>query len=327
MFQASRLLKGTVLASLLLLSSCTFLDELKSNLSGDDSADVTYTDDYGYSATDSLNRYIDLLNAGHDNVSSLEDSLYYLEDDISYYDPGVYEPSFYCYFDYNSYDATLVSDVENPTGLSAEETSSFSTQATAIVSTLDQLKTLCESINRHVTAQDYKDDDFVALYAQMDEAYDLMDSYYTAHNTLLEEVNAAFDTYDTWEVDLSDPISVGIDNMDKDLDKADEILTMIDDNYYAGTTEGVSAQIQALYDALLAVATEHSVLETNDSVSYYYNDFYTELDQTFLPTVKRAMRNFDAADLDSVDTDYSDMLDSYNFLVDDYNYYLDYSGY
>lgn len=325
MSHASRLLKGTVLASLLLLSSCTFLDELKSNLSGDET-EVVY-EDSSYSATDSLNRYIDLLNAGHDNVSAFEDNLYYLEDDISYYDPGVYEPTFYCYFDYDSYDTTLTYDVANPVGLTAEETSSFSTQGTAIVNMLDQLKTLCEDINRHVTAQDYKDDEFAALYEKMDQSYDLMDSYYTAHNDLLDEVNAAFDVYDTWEVDPSDPISVGIDNMDKDLDKADEILNMIDDSYTAGTTAGVSAQIQPLYDALQAAVTEHADYETSSGVSYYYEDFYTQLDQTFLPTVKRAMRNFDAGDLDSVDWDYSDLLDSYNFLVDDYNYYLDYSGY
>ena len=323
MFQASRLLKGTVLASLLLLSSCTFLDELKSNLSGEEDYEEAYVyeSSEGHSATDSLNRYIDLLNTGHDNVSSLEDSLYYLEDDILYY-----EPSFYCYFDY-SYDTTLVSDVANPVGLTPEETTSFSTQATAIVSTLDQLKTLCEDINRHVTAQDYKDDDFVALYAKIDEAYALMDGYYIAHNNLLDEVNAAFDTYDTWEVDLSDPVSVGVDNMKKDLDKADEIISMIDENYTAGTTAGVSTQIQPLYDALLAIATEHKTLETSETISYYYKDFYTQLDQTFLPTVKRAMRNFDAADLESVDWDYSDLLDSYGLLADDYNYYLDYSGY
>ncbi|MEK9159623.1 MAG: hypothetical protein AAB383_02735 [Patescibacteria group bacterium] len=324
MSHASRLVKGTVLASLLLLSSCTFLDELKSNLSGEE---TEVYDDYSFSASDSLNRYIDLLNAGHDNVSSLEDSLYYLEDDILYYDPGVYEPTFYCYFDYESYDTTLAYDVENPVGLTTEEISNLGAQGTGILSTLSQLKTLCEDINRHVTAQDYKDDDFVALYAKMDEAYLLIDSYYTAHNELLEDVDEAFSVYSSWEVDPSDPISVGIDNMDKDMDKADEILDVIDTNLIAGTTDGVAAQVQTLYDALQLTVTEHASYEPGESVSYYYDTFYTEIDQTFLPIVKRSIRNFEAADLTSVDWDYSDLLDSYNYMVDDYNYYLDYSGY
>lgn len=326
MFQAPRLLTGLALTSALLLTSCgSFFSELEQNLSGESGDELVYEDTY--SATDSLNRYIDLLNAGHDNVSWFEDDLYYMEDDISYYDPGVYEPTFYCYFDVDSFDTTLEYDVTNPTGLTATETADLVPQAEALYATLNSLETLCGDITAHVTAQDYKDDDFTALYEKMDASYALIDTYYTQHNDLLEDVDAYFETYDTWEVDLSDPVSVGLDNMDKDIESAEAILDLVEVNYYADTTEGVAAQLQTMYDTLSAAGATHSSYETNDTMSYYYDSFYTELDQNYLPTVKRAIRNFEAADITSVGSDYSDLLDSYNYLVDDYNYYLDASQY
>lgn len=324
MFQAPRLLTGLVLTSALLLTSCgSFMDGLKQNLSGE--SDYAY--DNAYSATDSLNRYIDLLNAGHDNVSWFEDDLYYLEDDISYYSPGSYEPTFYCYFDVDSYDTTLEYDVMNPVGLTSAETENLVPQAQAVYTTLDSLKTLCGDVAKHVTAQDYKDDDFAALYAKMDEAYVLIDTYYTQHNDLLDDVDSYFETYDTWEVDPSDPVSVGLDNMDKDIEEAEAILDLVEVNYYAGTTEGVAAELQDMYDALSDASANHSSYDTGEYMAYYYESFYTELDQNYLPIVKRAIRNFEAADIDSVGYDYSDLLDSYNYLVDDYNYYLDASAY
>lgn len=313
--------KILTLGALLMLSSCGFYRNVVDELSGEDTS--TWESDTGYSATDSLNRYIDLLNAGHDNVSYFEDNVIYLESDIA----NGYDPYFSCYFDVDSYDTTLKYDVENPSGLTETETASLVGQATAIYSTLDQLDVLCDDMARHVTAQDYKDDNYATLNANIEDAYTLIDTYYDQHNTLLDEVDTYFETYDTWEVDLNDPISVGIDNMDKDMDAAEAILDVVEENYINETFDGVSAQIQTMYDELMASVDEHRDYDTGEYANYYYDTFYTELDQNFLPTVKRAMRNFEAQDLSALDWDYSDILDSYNYLVDDYNYYLDATGY
>lgn len=320
---SSPVLKGFVFLSLLSLTGCNFINDIADNISGD--SDVSYSDT---GAITSLNRYIDLVNTARDEVDYLEYDLSYLESDINYYyDPGVYEASFSCMFDYEAYDATLHYDTMNPSGLTSTESADLVAKATAVYDVLDELKSLCTDLAKHVTARDYKDDDFAYVNATIDQMYTLMDDYYTKHNELLDTVDALFDVYDTWEVDMSDPVSVGIDNMDKDLELADELLTMIEDNYYAGTSEGVSAQMQTVYDELEAAIAAHQDIETSDYVSYYYSDFYSQLDTTYLPTIKRAMRDFDAADFDAIGYDYDDTLYSYNYLVDDYNYYLDVSGY
>lgn len=320
------LAKTSLLAALLLFTGCSsFFVELEQNLSGE-STEIVY-EDSSWSSMDSLNRYVDLVNNGHDSVSWFENDLYYLEDDISYYDPGVYEPSFYCSFDFDSYDATLRSDVLSPKELSSEESSDLVAKATTLLSNLDALKSSCEEIAKHVTAQDYKDDDFTALYAKMDAAYVLIDAFYDQQDAIGESLDAYMEIYDTWTVDPTDPVSVGQDNMDKDADSAEAIYELIEANYEAGTTEGVAAELQALYDALTLRVEANKNLETNELVAYYYEDFYKELDMNFLPVLKRQIRNFEAGDLDQVNLDYYEMIDSYNYMIDDYNWYLDATAY
>lgn len=319
MSHAPRLFTGLALGALLMLSSCSFYNDVVDELDGSSSDD--------YAATDSLNRYIDLLNTAHDDMDYFEDSLISLESDLSYYEPADYVPYFYCSFSYNTYDTTLEYDVMNPSGLTDEESTSLISQSTSIYEDLEKADALCGEITKHLTAEDYKTDDFAWLTTKIEESYAVVDSYYAIHNSMLDEVEAYFDSYSTWEVDLNDPVSVGIDNMDKDITAAEEILDLIEANYTAETTDGVAAQVQPLYDALEASVAEHASYDTGADMSYYYSTFYDEMDQNYLPIVKRAIRNFEAADLDSIGWDYSDLLDSYNYLVDDYNYYLDYSGY
>ncbi len=319
MSHASRLFKGIALVALLTLSSCSFYKDVVTEIEGGSGDE--------YAATDSLNRYIDLLNTAHDNMDYFEDSLISLESDLSYYDAASYVSYFYCSFDYDAYDTTLQYDVLNPSGLSSEESSSLVSQSEEIYKQLEAGDALCAEMTKHLTAEDYKADNFAWLTTKIEEGYAIVDAYYAIHNSMLDEVEGYFDTYSTWEVDLSDPVSVGIDNMDKDITAAEEILDLIEANYSTDTTAGVADQLQPLYDALITSASEHSSYDVGTDMSYYYSTFYDELDQNFLPVVKRAIRNFEAADLDSVGWDYSDVLDSYNFLVDDYNYYLDYSGY
>lgn len=320
MSHAPRLFKGIALVALLTLSSCSFYKDVVNELEGSTSSG----DDYA--ATDSLNRYIDLLNTAHDNMDYFEDSLISLESDMSYYDSS-YGLYFYCSFDYDAYDTTLEYDVTNPSGLTDEESSSLVSQSQEIYEQLEAGDALCTEMTKHITAEDYKADDFAWLTTKIEEGYAVVDAYYDLHNAMLDEVEGYFDNYSTWEVDPSDPVSVGIDNMDKDISAAEDILDMIEENYMGDTTAGVADQLQPLYDALMTSTTEHMSYDVGSDMSYYYSTFYDELDQNFLPTVKRAIRNFEAGDLDSISWDYSDVLDSYNYLVDDYNYYLDYSGY
>ncbi|OGJ42533.1 hypothetical protein A3J23_00220 [Candidatus Peregrinibacteria bacterium RIFCSPLOWO2_02_FULL_48_14] len=321
------------LLSGLLLSGCEKLWEWPF---GSEDSEITYDDtglgDYwGTSPTDAtstLNRYTDLINDVYEQIKYLEDDTYYFEAGIADYDTYGYEPYFSCYYEIYDRDA-LYDATMNPVGLTVEESADLTAQATAIFAASDNAEGICKELGKYVTAQDYKDDDFAAGLILIDEIYTQTDAYYDLHNALLDKIDTLFDAYNTWEVDISDPTSVGIDNMNKDLDKAEAVLDLVEDAYLEGSMEGKTAELQALYDELSVSATDHTsnAPDVSDYVIYYYEDFYSLVDGSFLPTTKRALRSLENSDLDALGTDYYDILDTYNLLVDDYNYYLDSSGY
>ena len=320
------------LLSSLLLSGCEKLWEWPFGGSDDASYDYdTSYDDYWSTsptnATGSLNRYTDLINDVHAQIKYLEDDTYYFETAIPDYEAYGYEPYFTCYYDLYDRDA-LYNDTMNPVGLTAEESADLSAQAATIFTTSDEAQSLCKELGKHVTAQDYKDDNFAAALVLVEEIYAQIDAYYDLHNALLDDIDTLFDSYNTWVVDPSDPISVGIDNMNKDLEIAEKILDFIEAAYMEETMDGKSAELQTLYDEFAASASEHSgsAPELDEYISYYYEDFYTLIDESYLPTTKRTLRSLDSGDVDSLGIDYYDVLGTYNMLVDDYNYYLDTSG-
>lgn len=313
-------------ALLLVLTGCSSVtDTLKSWGSSED--DTTSWEDTGeMSATDTLNRYTDLINDAQDQVSYLDDSTQYADYDLNNYDEA-YGVSFSCSFDLYDREA-LYTDTMNPTGLEDAEAEELKAQATIVFATLDQLDTLCKDLHKYVAAQEFKTDleKGKGLVASI---YTAIDTYYAAHDVILEKTDALYDKYNTWTVDPSDPISVSIDNMNKDLDQAELILDLVEDAYVnENYTRG--AELQGLYDTLTAQVATHTGAYMPAVDSYYsYNleTFYDDLELNFLPNAMVAQKAITAANADDLYTAYSNVLDYYNYMIDDYNYFLDATGY
>lgn len=318
----SRTLLALSTLAVLALSGCSSI----TNLVNDTVSDVTDSTETTSStgAITSLNRYTDLVNSAHEQMEWLDSDVAYFESDMT----DGYEPSFTCGFDLYDRDG-LEADTTNPTGLEDSEATDLTAQAKAIFVTIDATEKLCKDLSKYVTAKDYETDDYAQGKTLVASLYDSIDEYYSEHNTLLDAVDALYDKYDTFEVDSTDPISVGIDNMNKDLDQADAILTLIEDSTVDGAFEK-AAELQTAYDALDSSLAAHSGSNAPDidiSYSSDYTDCYNELEVSFMPTVKRTIRDMQNEDADALTTDYYDVLDSYNAMVDSYNYFLDATGY
>lgn len=325
------------LASVVFLSSCQSLWEWPGSEEGstETTETTTTTDDdyYSYTApTDamsSLNRYIDLTNDVNSQMSYLESDLYYLEGYIADYATYGYDPSFTCYFELYDYDA-LEYDTANPVGLTSSEAASLKGQSEEIFAIVDEVESLCTQLGKHVTSQDYVDDNFETAYSLMDQLYAQMDAYYEIHESMGDEIDDLYDIYDTWVLDPSDPIDVGIDNMDKDLEMAEAIFDYVEAVYDSGVLTGKSTDLEALYDELAASVEGHISNPPDfggDYIKDYYDSYYEQMDEYYLPTVKRILRTLETNDADQLYSDYGDLLDNYNYLVDYYNYYLDVSAY
>ncbi len=317
----SRALLATLMLAALSFTGCSSITDMFSDFT-DTSSEWT-SEDSG-SAISTLNRYTDLINGVHEQMLILDSDTAYFESDID----SEYEPYFTCTF--NIYDrAGLESDTMNPIDLEGSEGDDLIAQATAIFATVDEAAVLCKDLAKYVTAQDYYTDDFAKGITLVADLYDTIDTYYDQHGKMLDTLDTLYTKYDTFTVDSSDPTSVGIDNMNKDLDMADAILTLIEDSAYEGTFD-VTAELQSSYETLEASLAAHSGDNTPDmdmTYAYDYTDFYNTMDVTFLPTVKRSIRDMESQDLDALTTDYYDVLDGYNSMVDSYNYFLDATGY
>jgi hypothetical protein len=155
-----------------------------------------------------------------------------------------------------------------------------------------------------------------------------MDQYYVYHNEVVDKLDALYDVYENFEVDPSDPISVGIGNMRDDMDLADAVFEILDNAYNTNEFTELEA-LQQAYDALLASAETNSADPGiwDEYTLDYYEYFYTDLQDNFLPASKVALRAYQDGNWDDLDYAYWDMSDYYGFLIDSYNSYLDMAGY
>lgn len=318
----SRALLATLMLTAISLTGCSAINDMFGNMT--DTSEWT-TDTGSDDAITVLNRYTDLINSAHEQMQYLDSDVAYFESDI---DSG-YDPYFTCTFTLYDRDS-LEYDTTNPTGLEDTEAEDLKTQAAAIFATIDTTEGLCKDLSKYVTAEDYKTDDYAQGKALVTQLYDSIDTYYDEHNTLLETLDGLYDKYSTFVVDPNDPESVAIDNMNKDLDIADEILTLIEDSVTDGTFVKM-AEVQAAYDNLETNLTAHSGDNEpdfdSDSYTTDYTDFYNTLEVSFMPTIKRSLRDMESQDSDALSSDYYDVLDGYNSMVDSYNYFLDASSY
>lgn len=308
-------------ALFLVLSGCSSITSTFENWG---SSDTSVGSDV--SATDSLNRYTDLINEAQDQVSYLDDSVQYAEYDLTNYDEA-YGVSFTCSFDIYNRDA-LYTDTMNPMGLEDTEAQELTAQATIIFNSLDQLDGLCKDLHKYVAAQEYKTDleKGKTLVANL---YTAIDTYYAAHDIVLDKVDSLYDKYNTWTVDPSDPISVSIDNMNKDLDQAELILDLVEDAY-VNENYTRAAELQGLYDTLntqVAGHTGDNKPAVDSAYTYNLDTFYDDLELNFLPNAMVAQKAITDQNSDDLYTAYSNVLDYYNYMIDDYNYFLDATGY
>jgi hypothetical protein len=332
----SRYFIASFLALSLVLTACgSFVDEVKNELgiasNYDDYAyDSEYNyDDYSYdSAVGSLNNYSDLINDVYDEMDYLEYDLFYYVDDIDYYDPGVYEPTFSCLFELYSYDWLKESTNSPSYELTDVERQSLIAQADAIFASADSTKETCRELDRYVSSQDYKDDNFAQSTILTDSLYAEMDAYYVLHDQMVDTLEALYDIYENFVVDPNDPESVAIGNMKDDMDIADAFIDIVDDAYATESFDRLS-DIEAQYNELLAAAEVHSVDPGifDTYVLDWYNYFYTDLQDDFLPAAKRSLRAFENGSWSELDSAYWDLIDYYGFMIDDYNTYLDTAGY
>lgn len=331
----TRPLLASFIALALVLTGCgSFFSDVRNEVAselGISSDDYYEYDDYvdAYdSAVGSLNNYSDLINEAYDEMDYLEYDLFYYTDDIDYYDPGVYEPTFSCLFEMYSYDWLKDATSSPSYELTEEERQWMITKADEIFTVVDSTKSLCRDLDRYVSSQDYKDDNFAKSEELITAIYAEMDSYYTLHSEMSQKLDELFDIYENFEVDPNDPISVGIGNMRDDMDLADALFDILDAAY---DTESLTqtAELEAAYNALLASAETHSADPGiwDEYTLDYYEYFYTDLQDDFLPAAKVAMRAYNDGNWNDLDYAYWDMSDYYGFLVDDYNTYLDMAGY
>lgn len=307
-------------ALFLVLSGCSSITSTFENWGS------STTDESEVSATDSLNRYTDLINEAQDQVSYLDESVQYAEYDLTNYDETI-GVSFTCSFDIYDRDA-LYADTMNPMGLEDAEAQELTAQATIIFNSLDQLDGLCKDLHKYVAAQEFKTDleKGKTLVANL---YTAIDTYYAAHDTVLDKVDTLYDKYNTWTVDPSDPISVSIDNMNKDLDQAELILNLVEDAY-VNENYTRAAELQGLYDTLNTQVASHTGSNkpaVDSTYTYNLDTFYDDLELNFLPNAVVAQKAITDQNSDDLYTAYSNVLDYYNYMIDDYNYFLDATGY
>jgi|GEM_PF-2964245 len=329
--KATRAILASLFGLIFILTGCgSFISDVRDEVN-DELFDYDYdsSDSYAYdSAVSSLNNYSDLINETYDEMDYLEYDLFYYTDDISYYDPGVYEPTFTCLFELYSYDWLSEATASPSSEIAEADQTWLVNQANLIFARVDSTEEVCRELDRYVSAQDYKDDSFARSDELVNAIYAEIDAYYVLHNEMVDKLEALYDIHENFVVDPSNPISVGIGNMKIDMDYADELADILDDAYETESFARVD-ELQALYDTLLASADLNAPNPgiTDEYVLDYYEYFYTDLQDNFLPASKRAIRAFNDGSWDDLDYAYWDVADYYGFLIDDYNTYLDVAGY
>ncbi|QQR54295.1 hypothetical protein IPG41_03760 [Candidatus Peregrinibacteria bacterium] len=285
-----------------------------------------WTDSLEISAVESLNSYIDFTNAALDAVEYLDENVQYTESDLVYFEDydDAYEVYFTCSF--NLYDREkFYEDTTNPQGLEESEAEDLKAQSIAIFAILDTIDTQCKELHKYVAAQEYKID-LEKGYAHIQNLYTEIDKYYDAHDALGEKVETLLEKYETWTVDYSDPTSVAIDNMRKDLKQADSVVDLLAD-IYETSDYARRAELQSLYDALSTQVSSHSGenLLAADEVDLI-TPFYESMDLNFLPNVSAALIATNAQDSEALYSIYQNSLTYYNEMTEHYNHFLDSMG-
>lgn len=330
---ASRFLIVSLATISLVLTGCgSFVSEVKdgvlSGLSGsEESAYDASLENYD-SAVSSLNDYTDLINAVSDEMDYLESDLFYYTDDVLSYEAGVYEPYFSCLYEPYNYEGLRDATKAPSNELDEADQTVIVDLAATIFEAADETQQLCRELDRYVSAQDYKDDAFARSTELVDAMYAQIDAYYVAHESLATKLDELYDIHENFVVDPSDPVSVGIGNMKEALELVDQFFDAVDSAYDTESFEKL-AELETLYAELEVASSQHAANPgiTDTSVLEYYNYFYTDLQDDFLPAAKRSIRAFQNQSWDELDTAYWDLSDYYGFLVGDYNTYLDMAGY
>jgi len=290
----------------------------------DYSSDSSATED----VTATLNEYTYFTNAAGDQMGYLETETYYFETEMNDYANSGVNPSFICDFEIADREA-LEASIMDPQGLTDEEATDLKSQSTGLISIVDQSEKHCKELAKYATSQDYRSDDFAQGQTLVTQIYADIDSYYAAKSTISAAIDLLYEKYNTWAVDSSDPLSVGADNMGKDMATADAILTMVETAYTDDLFSSVY-DLEISYNQFLSDVGSHSGGNSPAMESYYlstYNDFYDTLDVSFLSIVNRTVYDMQNSDSEALSTDYYDLLDTYNVLVDSYNAFLDAAGY
>lgn len=321
MKKPSYLLIGLLSAFALFSTSCNSINEVLQNWGSGE------TDDTTNYAVYTLNAYTDLINNAQDAITALDNDVQNAEYDMTNYDAN-YGVTFTCNFTVEDRD-NLYTETMDPVGLEDSEASELKTQATTIFTTLDSIDGLCKDLHKYVAAQEYKTDNFAKGTSLVKLLYTAIDTYYDAHDAVLKKVDTLFEKYSTWEVDPSDPTSVAIDNMDKDLNQASDILDMVE-AAYTNTDYTKVTEIQTLLDALNTAVASHSGSSAPAVPSEYkaqVDAFYNDMDLNFSTAGTVAIRAMNEQNIDDLWTSYSKLLSSYNTMIDTYNSFLDVTGY
>ncbi len=306
-------------ATALLLTSCSFGGEETP------SQEAIETE----SAVSSLNSYVDFLNSSFNEVQLLEYDVASYESDSLIYD-GSFDPLFSSLFTIDNSDLTYQTFMSPSTELTSFERSDLTDQTQDVFDTLGQIDELCKELDKYVTAQDYKDDNFAESDKLVFNLYTEIDNYYAQHNVFLETIDELFDIYETFEVDFGDPISVGVYNLGNSLDLAEELTDLIGEAYEQSDFSKAS-EIQLKYIGLAnnweLSSGPYTPSFGDDTILTYYEYFYDDLEVNFLPVLKRSLRSLDAENSDQLGSDYFELVDNYNFLVTDFNAFLEITGY
>lgn len=310
----------------LFISACSSSYELEFDNAFDSSSDS-----YDYDVITSLNTYVDLGNAGYDATSALSDDIYYYETDLDNYEAlsaSGLGPEFTCNF--YIYDKDYIFDaVMNPSSdLTTEEQSLLAEKASAMTSSLSTMETDCFALETYVTNEEYLTDDFAKSDELLTSIYDEYNNYLTIHNDMLDYIESLFDEYETFEVDESNPESVALGNMRETLDLADDALDIVEDMYTTGDMSH-GQEASDLYSQIDELNTSYSSYSSNLEDYYaalYYDYYFTDLDEYYLPELKQAIVDANSGNYDNLSWSYSYLLDYYNYLIDDYNYFLEEAG-
>ncbi|HCW32327.1 MAG: hypothetical protein UT55_C0027G0005 [Candidatus Peregrinibacteria bacterium GW2011_GWE2_39_6] len=272
----------------------------------------------------SLNNYIDFMNEAQDQIDGS------VTDNLTRYDEGVVaekeEGDGFIFFmcTYNIFDEVKLTQlVLNPSNsLEDLERNSLIGKAQAFVDILAAIKSDCNDLAKYVSAEDYKDDQFVKSDELTTRMWANIDQYYALHQDLGDYLDTLFEKYEP-AVDKGDPTSVALDNMNQVLELADKVTDLVEG--YSSLTD--FSEVQAGYDQMTTLIADHLGAAQPADLSTIllptYTSFYNIADTYFMTDLKKTIRDYNSSDLEAVNSDVDSLISSYNSLVDSYNTALD----